>query len=1168
MSDFVHLHVHTQYSLLDGAIRLDALVNQCKEFGMDACAITDHGTMFGILEFYEKAKSKDIKPIIGCECYVARKSMEDKTPMDKDNRHLVLLAENNQGYENLCRLATLAQRKGFYYKPRIDKKALEEHSKGLICLSACLHGEIPMFISEGQMKLAEEAALYYKNLFGPDHFYLEIQNNGLPEQEEMNQKLAELAEKLDIPLVGTNDCHYLRAKDAKAHEVLLCIQTNKTIHDTNRFKFRTDQLYLKSPQEMIEYFKGFPGATDNTVKIAEMCNVEFDLSTFHFPQFPAEDGKTEAEILTQMTWDGFHKRMAAIKAVNPDVDEEKYLERLKYELGVIQDMGFPGYFLIVSDFIQWSKRNGIPVGPGRGSAAGSLVAYALEITDLDPLEHKLIFERFLNPGRKSMPDIDVDFCILGRERTFNYVVEKYGGGDYVSQITTFGSMKARAVVRDVGRAMAIPLGEVDVIAKLIPEDPKMNLKKALDQEPKLLELMKEKPEIAELIEVAQVLEGLSRHASTHAAGVVIADKPLVEYLPLYEGKKGEVVTQFDMKRVEKIGLVKFDFLGLRNLTVIDNAIKLIEGQGKTPPDLMHLDVTDKATYNLLSRGDTTGVFQLESSGMKDLLARLKPECFEDVVAVVALYRPGPLNSGMVDDFVKRKHGDIPVTYALPELEPILKDTYGVIVYQEQVMQIAAALASYSMSEADDLRKAMGKKIAEKMAQQRIRFMEGCKENNVDLKKAEALFNLMEKFGEYGFNKSHSAAYALVSFQTAYLKTHFQVEFMASLMTSEMDNTDNVLKFMSECRDHDIEVLPPDVNTSSVSFTVLEGKIVYGMAAIKGVGQGAVEAIVEERKTNGPFENIFDLCERVDLRRVNKRVLESLIKAGAFDSTGAKRSQLMAVLESAIDHGQRISKEKNDPQMGLFGAIEMPTITPALPDIEDWDDQLKLSYEKEALGFFLTGHPLGKYEDLLNKFANADTLTLSEIPDKSAVRVGGMILSTKNLVTKKGDPMAFITLEDMKGSVEVVVFPECYKASSHLLVVENALLVEGQLQKEEKGTKILADKIVPIEDADSEWTASVHIRANMDGMENDVLEQIKEICGKHPGASKAFLHLVDPTKFEAVIELPETNNVAAGKDLAKDLRKLLGPRAYDTACQPARLANNGNGNGRKKWQKSA
>ncbi|MBI9076506.1 MAG: DNA polymerase III subunit alpha [Desulfatibacillum sp.] len=1167
MSDFVHLHVHTQYSLLDGAIRLDALIKQVAEFGMNACAITDHGAMYGALEFYEKAKSKDIKPIIGCECYVARKTMADKTPMDKDNRHLVLLAENMEGYTNLCRLVTDAQRKGFYYKPRIDKEILQKYSKGLICLSACLHGEIPMYISDGQMQLAEEAALFYKDLFGPDRFYLEIQNNGLQEQEAMNHKLAELAEKLDIPLVGTNDCHYLKAKDAKAHEVLLCIQTNKTIHDANRFKFRTDQLYLKSPDEMIEFFKGFPGAVENTRKIADMCHVEFDLSTYHFPRFPIKDGKSEAEVLNEMTWEGFHKRMAVIKAINPGVDENEYLERLKYELGVILDMGFPGYFLIVADFIQWSKKNDIPVGPGRGSAAGSLVAYSLEITDLDPLEHKLIFERFLNPGRKSMPDIDVDFCILGRERVFNYVVEKYGGGDYVSQITTFGSMNARGVVRDVGRAMAIPLSEVDVIAKLIPEAPKMTLKKALEQEPKLLEIMKDRPEIVELMEVAKVLEGLSRHASTHAAGVVIADKPLVEYLPLYEGKKGEVVTQFDMKRVEKIGLVKFDFLGLRNLTVIDNAIKLIKGQGRTPPDLAHLDMMDKPTYDLLSRGDTTGVFQLESSGMKDLLARLKPECFEDVVAVVALYRPGPLNSGMVDDFVKRKHGQIPVTYAIPQLEPILKDTYGVIVYQEQVMQIASVLANYSMSEADDLRKAMGKKIAEKMAQQRIRFMEGCKENNLDLKKAEALFDLMEKFGEYGFNKSHSAAYALISFQTGYLKTHFQVEFMASLMTSEMDNTDNVLKFMSECRDHDIDVVPPDVNTSGVTFTVLDGKIVYGMAAVKGVGQGAVEAIVEERNANGPYETLFDLCERVDLRRVNKRVLESLVKCGAFDNTGAKRSQLMAVLESALDHGQRIAKEKKDPQIGLFGAMDMPSFTPTLPDLEDWDDQLKLGYEKEALGFFLTGHPLGEYEDILNKFTNADSLTLSERADKSAVRVGGIVRSTKNLITKKGDPMAFLTLEDMKGSVEVVIFPECFKASSHLLVADTPILLEGSLQKEEKGAKILADKIVPIEDADSEWTASVHIRADMTGLETGVLEKVRSVCQKHPGSSKAFLHLVSPEKFEAIIEIPDSTNVAAGRDLARDLRKLLGPRGYDTACQPAKLANN-NGNGKKKWQKSA
>ncbi len=781
MADFVHLHVHTQYSLLDGAIRIDDLLRRTREYGMPAVATTDHGTLFGAVEFYEKAHQAGIHPVIGCEMYIAARSRFDKSAADsRELCHLILLAETQEGYRNLCRLATAAQLEGFYYKPRIDRELLKECSQGLIALSACLHGEIPRRILEGRMELADQAARNYLAMFGENRFFLEIQNNGITEQERVNQALIEMSRRRSIPLVASNDCHYLSREDVRAHDVLLCIQTGKTVHDSERMKFRTDQLYFKSGSEMAAYFKETPEALSQTAAIAERCRLEFDFKTYHFPKFDTRGGESVEAHFEEKTRTGFDRIMARVRAKNPQADEALYRQRLDYEIGVIKEMGFPSYFLIVADFIRHAKQSGIPVGPGRGSAAGSLVAYSLGITDLDPIAHGLIFERFLNPARKSMPDIDVDFCIDGREEVYKYVVDRYGGGDYVAQIITFGKLKTRAVIRDVGRALNIPLAEVDAVAKMVPDVLNITLDEALEQEPRLRELVAQKPEMADLVQICRVLEGLPRHASTHAAGVVISDRPLIEYLPLFRGKKGEVITQFDMKIVEKIGLVKFDFLGLRNLTVIAGALELIKRQGKTPPDLDNLDLDDEATYRLLSSADTTGVFQLESSGMKDLLVRLKPGCFEDVVALVALYRPGPMESGMITDYVARKHGRRAVEYLVPELEPILKETYGVIVYQEQVMKIAGALASYSMAEADDLRKAMGKKITEIMAAHRERFCKGAAAGGIDPAKAASIFDLMEKFGGYGFNKSHSAAYALIAYQTGYLKAHFPVEFLAAL----------------------------------------------------------------------------------------------------------------------------------------------------------------------------------------------------------------------------------------------------------------------------------------------------------------------------------------------------------------------------------------------------
>ena len=1158
--DFVHLHVHTQYSLLDGAIRIDRLLKRVADFDMDAVAITDHGTMFGALTFYEQANNAGIKPIIGCECYLAPRGLKDKTSLDKGGlSHLILLAENREGYRNLCKLCAIAQLEGFYYKPRIDKKVLKHHSKGLIGLSACLHGEIPRLIQDGRIDQADKAALFYLDVLGEGNFFLEVQNNGIDVQESVNRALLDMSQRLSIPLVASNDCHYLDKADVRAHDVLLCVQTGKTVHETDRLKFGTDQLYLKSKAEMYDAFRDYPGALENSVNIAKRCNLEFDFNSYHFPKFDVSPDHTVDEVFEQMVRDGFKALLQRIKTKNPDIDEKLYVDRIENEINLIKSMGFSGYFLIVADFIRYAKKKGIPVGPGRGSAAGSLVAYSLGITDLDPIEHGLIFERFLNPARKSMPDIDVDFCINGREDVFKYVIEKYGGGDFVAQIITFGKLKTRAVIRDVGRALDIPLNEVDAIAKMVPDVLNISLDNALEQEPRLKNLAKKKPEVADLISICRVLEGLPRHASTHAAGVVIADRALTEYMPLYKGKKGEVVTQFDMKCVEKIGLVKFDFLGLRNLTVIANTLELIAAQGGTPPDLSNLDFNDPATYRLLASGETTGVFQLESSGMKDLLVRLKPESFDEIIALVALYRPGPLDSGMVDDFVVRKHGKKKVEYLVPQLEPILKETYGVIVYQEQVMKIAGELANYSMAEADDLRKAMGKKIPEIMAMHRERFMQGAIDNGIPADKAGKIFYFMEKFGGYGFNKSHSAAYAMIAYQTAFLKAHFPVEFVASLLTSEMHSTDGVVKYIAECRSQGIEVLPPDINESDKAFTVIGSKIRFGLAAVKNVGENAIESIVAARN-DGKFSSQFEFCERVDLKKVNKRVIEGLIKCGAFDSTEAFRSRMMASLEDCVDYGQRLQKEKADPQISLFDlkADQFAINLPNMSEIDEWDEKQLLAFEKESLGFYITGHPLSEYEDILEKFANTNSSTLKEQNDGDAVRIGGMIRSTKIIKTKKGDLMAFVTLEDLHGSVEIIVFSTLYAKVYDLLTDDSSILVRGHLQKDENSVKILADTLIPMDKAEETWSTSIHFNLDITRTDKALLEQLKGIFSRYPGSCRGYVHLLNPEKTDTTIALSDAMKLKAGSSLIREVNRLLGYSAAETICEPTEFSSDSNG----------
>lgn len=1167
VSPFYHLHLHTEYSLLDGAIRLDSLLERCKEYGMDAVSMTDHGTMFGVAEFYEKANKAGIKPILGCEVYVAPRTLNDRTQIDKKGlSHLVLLAKDIVGYTNLCKLVSTAQLKGFYYKPRIDKELLAEHSEGLVGLSACLKGDIPQAILKNDQEKADELANFYLKTLGEGNFFLEVQENGMEIQHRLNEGLLDMSQRLSIPMVATNDCHYLSKGDAKAHEILLCIQTGDTFDNPKRFRFDSDQLYFKSPQNMIDSLGHFPDAIANTKKIADMCDVDFGKKTYHFPVYSQEEGVTEDDLFKKLAMEGFEERLEKIKAANPDIDEQVYRDRIKYEIDIILDMGFPGYFLIVADFINHSKNIGVPVGPGRGSAAGSMVAYAMGITALDPIEHGLIFERFLNPARISMPDIDVDFCIEGRDKVYQYTIDRYGGPDYVCQIITFGKLKAKAVIRDVGRALGVPLSEVDEVAKMIPDMSK-NLAKAIEEVPAIEEKCGETPEKAQMLEVAKLLEGLPRHASTHAAGVVVSDKPLCEYLPLFRGKEGETITQFDMNYTEKQGLVKFDFLGLRNLTVIKNCIGLIEKQGKEPPDLLHLDYEDKKTFELLQNSDTTGVFQLESSGMKELISRLKPASFSDIVALVALYRPGPLDSGMADSYVERKHGREKVEYLFPELEQVLDETYGVILYQEQVMKIGGVLANYTMAQADGLRKAMGKKKVDMMEEHRKLFMGGAKENGHDPKKAEELFNLMEKFGGYGFNKSHSAAYALISYQTAYLKANFPIEFIAALMTSERSNSDAVLKYIDECRVHDIKVLPPAVNKSDVFFTVEDGAIRFGMAAIKGVGDSIVEIIVKIREKDGPFESLYDFCERISTNKANKKVLEALIKCGAFDSTGDKRSQMMAVLEDALDHGSRIQKEKADSQLDLFAdsgmGVSLPTSIPKMPNIDEWEDNTLLELEKESLGFYITGHPMDKYSDIIKKYASHNTTTLQDVANERMIRIGGTLKVLKIHKTKKGDMMAFCAIEDQAATVEVVVFPNLYAKTHTFLSQEQIVILEAEVQKTENAVKLLGEKIVPIDQAETEWTSGIVIQVDAEKHGMDVFDQLKPVVERYPGDCIALFKIrIDQDHPEVMVKLGDEYRADAHPEFFNEVEKILGPDTIETKCAPVKDKVKK----KKRWQK--
>ncbi len=1147
---FVHLHVHTEYSLLDGAIRIGPLIDKTKEYGMDAVAITDHGNLFGAVEFYKKAERAGIKPIIGCEIYMAPGDRRNKAPSPDGSPnayHLILLVMNEEGYGNMSKLITLGHLEGFYYHPRIDMELLRKYNGGLIALSACLKGIIPHYIRTGRVETAREKAEELSSLFDNGRFYLEVQANGLPEQTNINASLKEIAKDLSIPLIATNDCHYLNREDAEAHDVLLCIQTGKTIDDEKRLRFSTNEFYFKSPSEMEHGLAGFEDAIHNTIQVARRCKYEMEFGHYKYPVFAVPEGRTLDEILSHDALKGLERRLNEKEQEEGPFNQEitkEYNDRLHFELQVIHKMGFSGYFLIVADFIEHARSRGIPVGPGRGSAAGSLVAYCLNITNIDPIKYGLLFERFLNPQRISMPDIDIDFCINGRDEVIRYVADKYGR-DNVGQIITFGTMKARGVIRDVGRTLHIPLGEVDRIAKLVPEGPGVNLNKAIQEEPELKRLEQSDTQTKKLLTISRALEGLSRHASTHASGVVISDRPLVEYLPLFKGSRDEIMTQYTMDKIEQLGLIKFDFLGLKTLTVIKQALELIEQTTGQKINIDKIPLDDEATYRLVSEGKTTGVFQLESSGMKDLLRRLKPEVFEDIIALVALYRPGPLGSNMVDEFIKGKHGKLKIKYFLPQLEPILKETYGVILYQEQVMRIAQTLASYTLAEADELRKAIGKKKKELMARHKTRFLNGAKNNGVGSKKADKLFTLIEKFGGYGFNKSHSAAYAMIAYQTAYLKAHYPVQFMAALLTQDMGNQDKTIKNIAECKGMEIEILPPDVNESRADFSVAGGRIRFGLAAVKNVGLKAIESVIEERSRKGPFRDMADFCKRVENSKVNRRVLEGLIMCGAFDFTGTYRSRLFAALDDVLKF---CGINRNPNQLNIFGSLSFNTGENGglieLPEIDEWDEKDRLRKEKEALGFYITGHPLDRYGKEIEQFATCSVDELSEQKDKGTVKIAGVVENLKLKRTKRGDKMAILDIEDLTGSTEIVVFPEVFSQSSHLLKCDDPLFIKGSVEIGDSSQKIIAQEIATLDSIRQKAIKAIVIQLRGEDISSSMLEELRYTSYKYPGNCKLLFKVTMSDKKMVTISAHNRFNVLPCNELITEIENLIGNRVHE------------------------
>ena len=1126
--NFTHLHVHTQYSLLDGASKIDKLLARTKELGMDSIAITDHGVMYGAVDFYQQAHKIGIKPIIGCEVYVAQ------SRFDRSQRggmyHLILLAENNTGYHNLMRLVSLAHLEGFYYKPRIDKDILRKYSEGLICLSACVAGEVPVKILQRDIDGAERAAQEYIDIFGKENYFFEIQDHGLDEERIVARELKRMAQKFGIGLVATNDLHYVEREDAEAQDVLLCIQTGSTVDDPKRMKFANDQFYLKSYEEMAELFGDCPEALENTVKIAERCNVTLEFGHLLLPEFPIPKEYANAtEYLRSLCMQGLPSRY-------PQADE-KVMQRLDYELGIIDRMGYSCYFLIVWDFINYSRKNDIPVGPGRGSAAGSIVAYLLGITSIDPLKYDLLFERFLNPERVSMPDIDTDFCYVNRGRVLEYIIRRYGK-ERVAQIITFGTLQARAAVRDVGRALDYTYGFVDNVAKMIPRELGITLEKALETSNDFKALYDSDEKVRRLIDIAKKVEGMPRNSGTHAAGVVITPRDLIDCVPLQLSNEGLVITQYDKDKVENLGLLKMDLLGLRTLTVIGDTIRYIRETTGEKVDIENIPLDDDAPCAMLRNGDTQGVFQLESEGMTKLVMDLAPEKFSDLIPLVALYRPGPLGTGMVEDFIEGKHGKRTADILHPLLEPVLKDTFGVILYQEQVMQITSVLAGFSLGQADILRRAMGKKKAKELDSMKQKFIDGARENHgIDEETSTQIFALLQHFAGYGFNKSHSAAYALVAYQTAYLKQHWPTQFMAAFLCSVMNDNDKLSWYLGVTKRMGIKILPPDVNESGKEFSPVKGKAIrFGMAGIKSVGDQAIDAIIKARESGGSFTSILDFCRRVPSKLINKRVIENLIYCGAMDSFGAKRSQLLAVYEQAADLGSSYQKDSASGQLGLFGDDMFEDVQDIkLPQLDEMPKKLLLENEKKIVGFYVTGHPLDSYERVLENYTPLYKLAeMDEDSNDRVVSVAGLISSMRLRTTKRGDTMAILSLEDFTGRLEVVVFTKQYHDFARLLYQENVIAVEGRLKVDERSTSLQAISIRQL----NESGADIHLRITRDKETGAVQKEMRRIFAMYHGSTPLYLHLLSSGK---TIKTDRCFWIDAGKPgFYKEITELLGP----------------------------
>jgi len=1148
-ADFVHLHVHSEYSLLDGAAQLDKLVAKAKELRFPAIALTDHGNLFGAVDFYLAAQKSGVKPIVGCELYVAPAGRKERGSGDggyEGANHLTVLVRNFAGYKNLIKLVSKAYLEGFYYKPRVDKELLVRHADGLLVLSGCLNSEVSRSISGGDVDRAREAAGWYQEVFGRDNYFMEIQAHGLPEQRKVTAETLAIARAIGAPIAGTNDSHYLEATHGRAHEALLCIQTGSMLNDPKRWRFSTEEFYVKSAEEMARVFGETPEACRNTLAVAERCNLTLDFGRFHLPRYVVPENHTLESYLEQLAREGLLRRYGPSPG---DAIEA----RLVHELAIIEKMGFAGYFLVVWDFIHYARQQGIAVGPGRGSSAGSLIAYCLGITNIDPIRYGLLFERFLNPERISMPDMDIDFADDRRDEVIRYVAERYGH-DVVAHIITFGTLGAKAAIRDVGRVLGLPYGDVDRIAKLVPSFPlNIALDDAYQKSPPLAEMVKSQPAVKELWDIARTLEGCTRHASVHASAVVISDEPLDEHIPLYKDpKRPELITGYAMGPIEKLGLLKMDFLGLRTLTVLANTAALIEESRGITIDLDALPLDDAKAYALLSEARTFGVFQLESSGMRDALRGLRPERLEDVIAMVSLYRPGPMD--LIPEFIARKHGRAKITYEHPAMEKFTRETYGIMVYQEQIMQIASEMAGFSMGEADTLRRAMGKKDRDLMATQRAKFLAGCAERETTAAKAERVWELMEKFAGYGFNKSHAAAYALVAYQTAYFKANHPLEFMAALLTSEMGDTDKIVKYIEECRAMGIEVQPPDVNVSAVQFSVAGGAIRFGLAAIKNVGEAAMESILRTRKADGGFQSLEDFCARVDLRLVNRRVIESLIKAGAFDSLGLTRAHLLAATDAALESGQRQQRERAEGQGSCFDLIS-ETAPAAQKEpaavVPEWDSDQRLAFEKDVLGFYVSGHPLARFRDAAVLKGATLSGDLASRPTGSRVWLFGHVVALKETSTKSGNRMAFATLEDTEGTIEVTIFPEPFKAAVEPLRSREPLWIRGRIDDGDKGRGVLAEEVRMLEavlgESEGPRTSSgepnalrVRVRVVPGADPQATVAAVREICAEHRGRVPLFVHVVLPS--EEVVVRARGLHVDASVELCDRLGTLLEPTA--------------------------